>query len=119
MLLFFGRLQRERTEKVCAMPVPSHRSSLVRHPYYRHILAVTGQAVQTAQGQPALIAESSNKEMIGSLLSEGYMGKVTLFSQFCIWITTALCVIRGIPVLWDGRGYLFGKYFPREIKDAG
>ena len=67
----------------------------------------------------AILVLEVDTGLIGSLLSEGYMGKVTLFSQFCIWITTALCVIRGIPVLWDGRGYLFGKYFPREIKDAG
>jgi hypothetical protein len=42
-----------------------------------------------------------------------------VIAQICVWITTALCIIRGLPVLWDGRFYLFDKYFPRELKDAG
>lgn len=44
---------------------------------------------------------------------------LSLATPFCVWITTALCLIRGLPVLWDGRVYLFRKYFPREMKDAG
>jgi CDP-diacylglycerol--glycerol-3-phosphate 3-phosphatidyltransferase len=56
---------------------------------------------------------------IGRFLPQGFMAGISLFSKFCIWITTALCIIRGIPVLWDGRRYLFDKYFPREPKDAG
>lgn len=56
---------------------------------------------------------------IGRFLPGGFLTELTIFSQFCIWITTALCIIRGLPVLWDGRTYLFEKYFPRELKDAG
>jgi hypothetical protein len=44
---------------------------------------------------------------------------VSQATPFCVWTTTALCLIRGLPVLWDGRVYLFRKYFPREMKDAG
>ena len=44
---------------------------------------------------------------------------LSLAAPFCVWITTALCLVRGLPVLWDGRVYLFRKYFPREMKDAG
>jgi CDP-diacylglycerol--glycerol-3-phosphate 3-phosphatidyltransferase len=67
----------------------------------------------------AILVLKVDTGQIGRLLPEGFMANLTLFSLFCIWITTALCIIRGVPVLWDGRRYLFDKYFPRELKDAG
>jgi CDP-diacylglycerol--glycerol-3-phosphate 3-phosphatidyltransferase len=57
--------------------------------------------------------------LIGKHLSASFQGNFKIFTAVCIWITTALCIIRGIPVLWDGRYYLFDKYFPRDLKDAG
>ncbi len=35
-----------------------------------------------------------------------------------VWIVVAMNLIRGIPVLWDGRWYLFDKQYPRELKNA-
>ena len=52
-------------------------------------------------------------------LTSGFSSPFRLLTVVCIWVTTSLCVIRGLPVLWDGRFYLFDKYFPRELKDAG
>jgi CDP-diacylglycerol--glycerol-3-phosphate 3-phosphatidyltransferase len=57
--------------------------------------------------------------LIGKYLYSGFLANFKVFTTVCIWITTALCIIRGIPVLWDGRTYLFDKYFPRDLKDAG
>jgi len=57
--------------------------------------------------------------LIGKYLTPGFLSNFKIFTTICIWITTALCIIRGIPVLWDGRYYLFDKYFPRDLKDAG
>lgn len=57
--------------------------------------------------------------LIGKFLTPGFLDNFNIFTAICIWITTALCIIRGIPVLWDGRYYLFDKYFPRDLKDAG
>jgi CDP-diacylglycerol--glycerol-3-phosphate 3-phosphatidyltransferase len=51
-------------------------------------------------------------------LSARFLTDLSLFTTACVWITTGLCLIRGAPVLWDGRYYLFDKYLPREIKDA-
>lgn len=48
-----------------------------------------------------------------------FLPGLRLFTTVCVWLTTALCLIRGIPVLWDGRYYLFDKSFPRDIKNAG
>jgi len=67
----------------------------------------------------AILVLEVDTGQISRHLPEGYMTGLTLFLQFCVWITTAFCIIRGIPVLWDGRRYLFDKYFPRELKDAG
>ncbi len=52
-------------------------------------------------------------------LPSGFAGQLKTFTDFIVWLTTATCVIRGIPVLWDGRYYLFEKDMPRELKDAG
>lgn len=42
-----------------------------------------------------------------------------IVTKVLVWVTVALNLIRGIPVLWDGRFYLFDKYLPRELKDEG
>ncbi len=42
-------------------------------------------------------------------------GKV--ITQVIVWITVLFNLARGIPVLWDGRYYLFDKYLPKELKD--
>jgi CDP-diacylglycerol--glycerol-3-phosphate 3-phosphatidyltransferase len=39
------------------------------------------------------------------------------FTQLLVWITVVLNIIRGLPVLYDGREYLFDKSMPRELKD--
>lgn len=39
-----------------------------------------------------------------------------LFTEVLVWIMVALNLLRGIPVLWDGRFYLFDKYLPRSLK---
>lgn len=57
--------------------------------------------------------------IISGYFSFDYMPALVLFTNIIVWVTTSICLIRGIPVLWDGRVYLFEQYFPREIKDAG
>lgn len=56
---------------------------------------------------------------LGSHLPVDFPTDLRLFTAVCVWLTTALCLIRGIPVLWDGRYYLFDRAFPRDIKNAG
>jgi len=50
--------------------------------------------------------------------SEAFINDLNVFTQFIVWLTVALNLIRGLPVLWDGQYYLFAKEFPRELKDA-
>ncbi len=67
----------------------------------------------------AILVLEADSGQISRYLSQNFQAGLALFAQICVWITTALCIIRGLPVLWDGRFYLFDKYFPRELKDAG
>jgi CDP-diacylglycerol---glycerol-3-phosphate 3-phosphatidyltransferase len=48
--------------------------------------------------------------------SEAQVVELGLFAQVSVWTMVALNLIRGLPVLWDGRYYLFEKYLPKEFK---
>jgi hypothetical protein len=61
----------------------------------------------------------SEASILHSSLPARFFSNLALVTPFRVWFTTALCIIRGLPVLWDGRVYLFKKFFPREMKDAG
>lgn len=39
-----------------------------------------------------------------------------LIGQVFVYVVLAMCVIRGIPVLWDGRLYLLEKRYPKFIR---
>jgi CDP-diacylglycerol--glycerol-3-phosphate 3-phosphatidyltransferase len=41
---------------------------------------------------------------------------LTVVTQVLVWTMVVLNLIRGVPVLWDGRYYLFDKYLPRELQ---
>jgi CDP-diacylglycerol--glycerol-3-phosphate 3-phosphatidyltransferase len=38
-----------------------------------------------------------------------------LVGRVIVYVVLAMCVIRGIPVLWDGRWYLLEKRYPRVV----
>lgn len=66
-----------------------------------------------------ILALEADPGLLLSHLPGEFMPGLRLFTTVCVWLTTALCLVRGIPVLWDGRYYLFDKAFPRDIKNAG
>jgi CDP-diacylglycerol--glycerol-3-phosphate 3-phosphatidyltransferase len=33
------------------------------------------------------------------------------------YVVVVMCIVRGVPVLWDGKDYVLTKRYPREIKD--
>ncbi len=39
-------------------------------------------------------------------------------TEIIVWVVVAMNLIRGLPVLWDGRFYLFDKQYPKELKNA-
>ena len=66
-----------------------------------------------------ILALEVDSGLVRAHLPARFMSDLILWTTVCVWITTVLCLVRGVPVLWDGRYYLFEKYFPRELKDAG
>lgn len=39
-----------------------------------------------------------------------------LAGDVMIWVVATMCVVRGLPVLWDGRGYLLEKRYPKFVR---
>lgn len=49
-------------------------------------------------------------------LASPVLTPLALITNVMVWIMVAFNLIRGIPVLIDGRSYLLDKYFPRSLK---
>lgn len=49
-------------------------------------------------------------------ISESWFNSLVITTNIIVWIMVIFNLIRGIPVLVDGRFYLFEKYLPRELK---
>jgi CDP-diacylglycerol--glycerol-3-phosphate 3-phosphatidyltransferase len=46
-----------------------------------------------------------------------FMTVNTVIAGTMVWIVFVMCLIRGFPVLWDGREYVLARRFPRAIKN--
>jgi len=51
-----------------------------------------------------------------SWISESWLDSMVIMTNIIVWIMVVFNLMRGIPVLVDGRFYLFEKYLPRELK---
>ena len=49
-------------------------------------------------------------------VSAQWLAKLILTTNIIVWIMVAFNLMRGIPVLIDGRFYLFDKYLPKSLK---
>jgi CDP-diacylglycerol---glycerol-3-phosphate 3-phosphatidyltransferase len=49
-------------------------------------------------------------------LTAAELRDLAVVTQVLVWTMVVLNLIRGIPVLWDGRTYLFDKYLPKNFK---
>jgi CDP-diacylglycerol--glycerol-3-phosphate 3-phosphatidyltransferase len=47
---------------------------------------------------------------------QSWLSTIVIITNIIVWIMVIFNLIRGIPVLVDGRFYLFEKYLPRELK---
>ncbi len=50
-------------------------------------------------------------------ISPEWLVPVQIVTVVLVWITVAFNLIRGVPVLLEGRYYLFDRYLPRELKN--
>ena len=48
-------------------------------------------------------------------LTRAEIRDLSVVTQTLVWIMVVLNLVRGLPVLWDGRYYLFDKYLPRKL----
>lgn len=48
---------------------------------------------------------------------EKFMTGNALIAGIIVWVVFAMCIVRGLPVLWDGKDYVLAKRFPRAIKN--
>ncbi len=52
-------------------------------------------------------------------VSESTFSVLYIIGQFFVYVALAFCIIRGIPVLVDGKDLMLAKRFPKELKDEG
>ncbi len=64
-----------------------------------------------------LILET-NHPWIVRWTSPEFPHNLTVFTHWIVWITVAMNLLRGLPVIWDGKYYLFTREYPRQLKDA-
>ncbi|OGB62131.1 MAG: hypothetical protein A2Y94_12920 [Caldithrix sp. RBG_13_44_9] len=62
-----------------------------------------------------LAFQQAYRQNINWLPSDTF-SKIVLITTIIVWIMVVFNLIRGIPVLIDGRTYLFEKYLPRSYK---
>lgn len=63
-----------------------------------------------------LIALRGAMEQFSFSLSPDLLLGLNLAGQILVYVVLAMCVIRGIPVLWDGRLFLLEKRYPRSVR---
>ncbi len=44
-----------------------------------------------------------------------FMSVNTVIAHTMVWIVFVMCMIRGFPVIWDGREYVLARRFPRAM----
>jgi CDP-diacylglycerol--glycerol-3-phosphate 3-phosphatidyltransferase len=50
-------------------------------------------------------------------ITESWVAGLEGMTILLVWVMVIFNLVRGIPVLWDGRYYLFDKSYPRELKE--
>jgi len=63
-----------------------------------------------------LIALRGAMARFSFILPSDVLFSLDLIGQVIVYVVLAMCLIRGVPVLWDGRLYLFEKRYPKFIR---
>ena len=60
-----------------------------------------------------------DKGISGGIISPApsLLSLLRLIGSVIVYLVLFLCVVRGLPVLWDGREYVLAKRYPRQIKN--
>jgi len=49
-------------------------------------------------------------------ITPDFIFSLELAGQVIAYIILVMCIVRGLPVLWDGRHYLLEKRFPKALR---
>ena len=63
-----------------------------------------------------LIALGGAMERFSLSLSREIIFGLDFFGQVVAYVVLFMCIVRGLPVLWDGRHYLLERRFPRTVR---
>lgn len=88
--------------------------ALTSSPASRTIYAVSKAFVFCYLGVLLAIRQGMSAEIF--VLSNYLQSLLTTIGSVLVYLIVFLCVVRGIPVLWDGKDYVLAKRFPRTIK---
>lgn len=62
-----------------------------------------------------LIFLNTGIEKLKWSINPDFINILHLFSDILIYVTVFMCIVRGLPVLWDGKEILFSKVYPKSI----
>ena len=61
-----------------------------------------------------LVFNKANPVLLAGL-PKGFIGDFLNATRVWVWIVVGLCLLRGLPVLWDGRDCLFARHYPKRL----
>ncbi len=65
----------------------------------------------------ALLVLESGRVDLGWSISPRLMGWLYTGGSILVWTTVVMCLVRGIPVVWDSRDILTQRLFPGLVRD--
>jgi CDP-diacylglycerol--glycerol-3-phosphate 3-phosphatidyltransferase len=98
---------------------PFGDKTMMRSPWSRFL--VSGRFMRGLYGAAKVLAFCALGAVLvvqrgleeGRLHAADWMRGLEAGAQALVWVTVLLCVVRGIPVLWDGRELLLHRPVPR------
>lgn len=89
--------------------------ALTASPVSRTVYAVSKAIVFCYLG--GLLAISRGMDAGLFTISGSIVSLLHIIGDIIVYTVVIMCVVRGLPVLWDGKDYVLAKRFPRTIKD--
>ncbi len=62
-----------------------------------------------------VVSRAEDQQLI-SMFPANFLQNFILVTNILVWIAVALNLVRGLPVLWDGKEYLFNRQYPKEFR---
>ncbi len=89
---------------------------LTASPFSRTLYAVGKVIAFVLLGIILTIQEGFEK--VSPWITPQLFGDLILFTEIIVWVVVVMNLLRGIPVIIDGRFYLFERQYPKSLKDS-